>query len=135
MTDFTTDSMTDYYCTDDRIMSDFDWNDSTEETESLSEPTEPILPCFITGLNHTRLYKSCRRVAKITCEKRIYRIFIDPTHNGAILVIPDMHCDIWFPLGMTIRDVIYHYFGDRLLLTNDSVYTPMSHATFCQITM
>lgn len=130
--------MTSYYCTDDRIMSDFDWNEPTEAIHSeLSEfsTTEYIIPRFITGVSYERLYKTSKRIAKITCEGRIYRIFIDKCNNGAILIIPDMHYDIWFPLGMTIRDVIYHYFGERLILTNDSLYMPISHTTFCDITI
>lgn len=130
--------MTDYYCTDDRLMGDFEWNNPNEQSEFLYEPTiesksDPIVPCFIMGVSHHRLYKTSKRIAKIVCENRIYRIFIDIQNNGAILVVPDMHYDIWFPLGMTVRDVIYHFFGERLLLTNDSIYTPMSHATFCTI--
>jgi len=118
-------------------MSDFFEPDKHEfHYDPLPDPvSEHIVPCFITGVSHERLYKSSKRIAKITCDGRIYRIFIDQQNNGAVLVIPDMHCDIWFPLGMTVRDAIYHYFGERLILTNESLYMPMSHATFCNITL
>jgi hypothetical protein len=133
--------MTEY--TDDRIMCDFDWNDGSEEQyEFLSSDSmmnehvanEHVLPCFVIGLSHERLYKTSKRVAKIICDGLIYRIFIDQQNNGAVLIIPNMHYDIWFPLHMTVRDVIYHYFGERLVLTG-SLYTPMSHARFCTITL
>ena len=123
-------------------MTDFNMSDFFEpdEHEFLYDPlpdpvSEPIVPCFITGVSHERLYRTSKRIAKITCDGRIYRIFIDQKNNGAVLVVPDMHCDIWFPSGMTIRDVIYEYFGERLILTNESLYMPMSHATFCNITL
>ena len=132
--------MTEY--TDDRIMCDFDWNDGSEEhykflssDSTANEHAAHVMPCFVTGLSHERLYKTSKRVAKIVCDGLIYRIFIDPQNNGAVLIIPDMHYDIWFPLHMTIRDVICYYFGERLVLTGDSLYMPMYRATFCNITL
>ena len=132
--------MTDFYCTDDRIMCDFDWGNDTAkpfpDSNFISDSMDLLIrPSFIRGVSHKRLYATCKRIARIVCDGQIYRIFIDPQNKGAILVIPDMHYDIWFPLGMTVRDVIYHYFGERLILTNDSLYTPISHATFCNITI
>ena len=81
------------------------------------------------------IYQTGIKIAHITYNDSIFQIFIDEESNGAILITPDMYDYMWFPLGMTIGEVIRSYFGRKRISTDDSddLKISMSSAPFCVI--
>ena len=95
----------------------------------------PISPGLTMGVSKT-IYQTGIKIAHITYENHIFQIFIDKENNVGILMIPNRVYDAFFPLHMSIRDVIYHYFGDKLIISeDDSFELPMSDIPFCVISV
>jgi len=71
-------------------------------------------------------------IGKITCEDLVFDI-INYENNVAILTIPNRVYDAFFPLTMSILQVVQYYFGNKRITADDSIYMPMNEAPFCNI--
>jgi hypothetical protein len=99
-----------------------------------SEPEDvefiPISPGLTMGVSKT-IYQTGIKIAHITYNNLLFEVFLDKENNVAILMIPDRVYNAFFPLHISIRDVIYYYFGDKLIISeNDSFELPMSNVPF-----
>ena len=86
-------------------------------------------PGFTMGVKKTYGAK----IGKITCEGLVFDIINDEENNVAILTIPNRVYDAFFPLTMSILQVVRYYFGDKRIIADDSIYMPMNEAPFCNI--
>ena len=112
--------------------------ESSDPFES-SDPEDvefiPLLPGLTMGVSKT-IYQTGIKIAHITYKDHIFQIFHDKENNIAILMIPDRVYDAFFPLHMSVRDVVYHYFGDKLIISEDNSFDlPMSDNIFCVISV
>ena len=110
--------------------------ESSDPFES-SDPEDvefiPLLPGLTMGVSKT-IYQTGIKIAHITYKNTIFQIFIDKENNVAILIIPDRVYDAFFPLHMSVHDVICRYFGNkRILVEDESFHLPMSSTPFCVI--
>ena len=110
--------------------------ESSDPFES-SDPEDvefiPLLPGLTMGVSKT-IYQTGIKIAHITYKDNIFQIFIDKENNVAILIIPDRVYDAFFPLHMSVHDVICRYFGNkRILVEDESFHLPMSSTPFCVI--
>ena len=94
------------------------------------EDTEVTIkhPGFTMGVKKTYGAK----IGKITCEGLVFDI-INYENNVAILTIPNRVYDAFFPLTMSILQVVQYYFGNKRITADDSIYMPMNEAPFCNI--
>lgn len=95
------------------------------------EDTEVTIkhPGFTMGFKKT--YEA--KIGKITCEGLVFDIINDEENNVAILTIPNRVYDAFFPLTMSILQVVQYYFGNKRITADDSIYMPMNEAPFCNI--
>lgn len=92
-------------------------------------------PGLTMGVSKT-IYQTGTKIGHITYNGLIFQIFFDKDNHVAILLIPDKKYDMFFPLNMSIRDAIHYYFGEKNIVAEDESYMlPMSHASFCVITV
>ena len=92
----------------------------------------PLSPGLTMGVSKT-IYQTGIKIAHITYKNNIFQIFIDKENNVAILIIPDRVYDAFFPLHMTVRAVIYRYFGNKIITEDNLIDLPMYNTPFCVI--
>ena len=92
----------------------------------------PISPGLTMGVSKT-IYQTGIKIGHITYNNLLFEIFID--NDVAILIIPDRKYDAYFPLQMSVRDLIHYYFGEKNIGEDASFDVPMFHTPFCVITV
>lgn len=115
---------------DDRIMSDFEWNDTPYNYPVIDEFLAYDMPVHIMDENLTYDILSTKgvKICNIIHDEGVFELFLYKCDRAAIFVTPDKYLKSFFSLHMSIRDVIDYQFGQNTFI-DDYYDLPMSQIT------